>query len=1666
MKQRQARRTLRNSTRNLSISNGSELVYSSTKSGISTNSWTLLSNDPFSQIEANTSVFTEITDQSTISRSSLYADKNRSLMYSFPPSYHATPSGRNGSTSACMGLDYFVSAESIRDELSKYPNDTHRIIKQFFNKIQEQKDAEDWEPFYLAIDEFSRRTQHPIAIFYLARCFIYGLGVETNIEYGLHLLRSQSSCEASYALGLCYLDGLPVTGPHTILEVNKPVAFEYFSTVVSYSSMSVSPETLDIIAEAQCIMARMLFQGDGVNQNSEEAFELLLASANNNNIYAQFLVGVHYERGIDVPQNLEKGKEYYCKSARQNFADAQAALGIRLIAEEQYIQGVEWLEKAVVKGNSRAHVLLGILHEKGEGVEQNDDIALVHYKAAVEKNNSSAQYILGLIFYFGRLGRQKNYKEAIRLIKLSANSGFPYAQRVLGQLYQQGNLSIDHSSSVDSRYRTRKNEKEAIRWYKRAAAGKDILALGILGNCHENGTGVDVDYERALYYYAKAAEQDSAYVYFAKINQALLLQKMSKHLDAFRVFSYVAHHADHIKDDLSLQTAQLSIARYHLCHNIEGIPYHPQKAVDMLTTLTQTTNNAYAHYWLGSCYDEGIADICEMDRQKAFYHFRMAAEAGDVDATFLVAYMMSNHVIPEKGPADALPWYEKAALKGHRISMYSVGLCYYKGIGLESPNLDTALEWFEKAARVGVPDALSYIARIYLHMYMANTNLPELSQQYFENALVWLKKAANKNDAFSQRELGKIYLTGKGLTADYAMAVELLSKAAQKKDPEAIAFLGNCYQQGTGVEKDSNLAIEYYLQAASLGYSYAYFLVAELYYESGNMNLSYEYYYAASKEPKLLVTKTGKTAKMMVARLSLGYISPSRSPPIHVAVDSNVTISSSEAFDILFTLVTQDNFIFAYQPLAWCYLNGKGTPINMTQGLFWFRKAADDLNDSNAMLNLSEIYCSIGVHSNLEMAKTYLCKSAELGCPEAQYRMGIMFLEGKYGMPINEPEATRWFRKAAENSHVESLWILSEISNKTGEDENELQYQKSAAALGHVLAMRTLGQKCLALVTCSFIDALLQKEYLDEGLKYLHMAADSGDTESLVILGHAYSSCIKTGVEFTNHVDQSYLPSPSDTYSLGGGKDDEDMRSRWQSEEDEKKLAIECFEQASALGDLNATVLAGEAWHEQKQYAAALEYFEKASARGSVVARFFCARYCIEGHPGSPQNPEKGFQELLICANELNCIHAYNTLGQCYENGIGTKKDDALAFQWYLRAAQATNDSEAFYRMARMYIEERISLLDTESKNKDMEAFKLYNMAVNHNSHGSSCYEIAIYYLNGIFHNNHCLLSPNPELVVKYLRKASELNVEKAMLELGLLFLNTEDGLDEHEEGLGWLKRAAELGLAQAQFELGQLYHLGKEVILVDDTESEQEYTIISQDFEKAYDLFCRSAAQKHPTATYYLGLYHQHGIFVAPDVSIAIEQYQVAIHLYEFYQTVPHRWQAEYNLGGMLHQDVESRLRAYELFQLSYVHSPDDMKYKSEIMLSRYHLYGWAGVPIQAEEAFSKLLLLSQHEKHGDAVFLDIAHCFETGTGVAVDYNQAFYWYNRVIRKSSLSSDSESISDDETEDDETKALFKLAEFYQNGVVVEIDSKKAKELYTLAASRGSKSAQERLSFTL
>lgn len=453
----------------------------------------------------------------------------------------------------------------------------------------------------------------------------------------------------------------------------------------------------------------------------------------------------------------------------------------------------------------------------------------------------------------------------------------------------------------------------------------------------------------------------------------------------------------------------------------------------------------------------------------------------------------------------------------------------------------------------------------------------------------------------------------------------------------------------------------------------------------------------------------------------------------------------------------------------------------------------------------------------------------------------------------------------------------------------------------------------------------------------------------------------------------------------------------------------------------------------------------------------------------------------MICANELNCVHAYNNLGQCYENGIGTMKNDQLAYEWYCRAAEVTHDAEAFYRIGQMYAQERIP---TNGLHKDMEACKIYELAVNATpeNHGMACYQLGLYYLKGIkehFQDQTFLLTPDICLSIEYFRTAADLKVKEAMLQLGILFLNDDYTVEEQEEGLSRLLHASELGLREAQFELGLLYHRGKEIIIPleerhhDDVQEEEECILVPQDFEKAYDLFCRSAAQSHPTSTYYLGIYHQHGIFVAPDLAIALEQYELSVQLFEKYDSAPDRWQAEFNLARILHQDIESRVHAYELFQSAHVHAPQQFKFLSEIMIARYHLHGWADVDIQAEEAASTLIRFAQEEeKFGYRVYLEVAQCYEHGLGVTQDYLQAFHWYGEIVSKAHrlITANNDSMSnydvamvmDEEIEEDEACAMFKLAEFYRKGLVVAQDTKKADNLYNLAARKGSQAAQDYL----
>ena len=95
-----------------------------------------------------------------------------------------------------------------------------------------------------------------------------------------------------------------------------------------------------------------------------------------------------------------------------------------------------WLPLAK-KGDANAQYNLGLLYQKGQGVEQNDREALIWFSKAAQQGLLDAQYNTALMYYEGR-GVAVSKMEAIEWWKLAAEKGHAPSQHNLAVLYAYG----------------------------------------------------------------------------------------------------------------------------------------------------------------------------------------------------------------------------------------------------------------------------------------------------------------------------------------------------------------------------------------------------------------------------------------------------------------------------------------------------------------------------------------------------------------------------------------------------------------------------------------------------------------------------------------------------------------------------------------------------------------------------------------------------------------------------------------------------------------------------------------------------------------------------------------------------------------------------------------------------------------------------------------------------------------------------------------------------------------------------------------------------------------------------------------------------------------------------------------------------------------------------
>lgn len=198
-----------------------------------------------------------------------------------------------------------------------------------------------------------------------------GLGVTQDLEKSEHWYRmaaNQGERIALASLGSWYYDGIVV--PKNRSEAKK---LWIRALKIVPENINSNPrvwetwETWRTYVEAR--LGTMYLDGDGVQQDYDEALRYLTGAASAGDALAQNSLGYMYGMGKGV--------------------------------ERDYYKAVKWYKEAAMQGNATAQYNMGFMYEFGQGVEQDYNKAIEWYKKAAAQGYQDAQKNLDRLYKNG-----------------------------------------------------------------------------------------------------------------------------------------------------------------------------------------------------------------------------------------------------------------------------------------------------------------------------------------------------------------------------------------------------------------------------------------------------------------------------------------------------------------------------------------------------------------------------------------------------------------------------------------------------------------------------------------------------------------------------------------------------------------------------------------------------------------------------------------------------------------------------------------------------------------------------------------------------------------------------------------------------------------------------------------------------------------------------------------------------------------------------------------------------------------------------------------------------------------------------------------------------------------------------------------------------------------
>ena len=323
------------------------------------------------------------------------------------------------------------------------------------------------------------------AMYELGVCYLEGIGTAADENAAVMWLENAAEQEwaaAMYRLGMYYRYG------NNAEPVDREKAHKWFDSAAYWRHPQAMYQLGELLREDGKKEEAQIWFERAAERHVKEAFDVLWKSVWNE--AACWLDLDSYEVAPGFLNLCRIGAEMGHWEAMTCYAKSFEKSGA-------YEEAVKWYQKAANKDSVRAMISLGILCQKGLGIERDDRAAVAWYRKAKDRGYFSAvkaMLYLGRCYRDGR-GVEQDAKAAFEMFSYGAQHGNAEAMWELVDCCSRG-------------IGTEKDLVKAFDWCKEAAEYGHTEAMYTLRKLYAEGIGTEKNPEAAFQWCKKAAGKE------------------------------------------------------------------------------------------------------------------------------------------------------------------------------------------------------------------------------------------------------------------------------------------------------------------------------------------------------------------------------------------------------------------------------------------------------------------------------------------------------------------------------------------------------------------------------------------------------------------------------------------------------------------------------------------------------------------------------------------------------------------------------------------------------------------------------------------------------------------------------------------------------------------------------------------------------------------------------------------------------------------------------------------------------------------------------------------------------------------------------------------------------------------------------------------------------